>query len=300
MAEVIVRFDLKFSDKAVRLAMVGAMLLAAAPELASESVSLTTYYPAPSGVYTQIIGTSNSYMARDTGVLDVGTSAAQSGLTKLAVIGGPAGFGTTAPTSEVTVVGGGGGNVDLLVNGRIQTGDGGGAGGVWLDNPGTMFVGQDGTSLGLFTSGAGWAEVMAQDGTVQFSQNIGVRGYSPTGGLPGGWAGGVHTFDMYAEGTVATGTSGSTQTELTNNGGVYANAEMWTPGTYETYDTGCYSITFNPNTGGQCSGGYITTTSGVYAYYVVPPVFQNNSGTTVIEHIDALCCPCPSLTGCNL
>jgi hypothetical protein len=97
MTEVIVRFDLKFSERAVRLALVGAMVLAAAPELASESVTLTTYYPAPSGVYTQIIGTSNSYMARDTGILDVGTSAAQVGSTKLVVMNGPVGIGTTNP-----------------------------------------------------------------------------------------------------------------------------------------------------------------------------------------------------------
>jgi len=73
MAGLIFRFDLKFSPRAVRLGMAGAMLLAAAPELSSESVTLTTYYPAPSGVYTQMIATGNTYLARDAGAVGVGT-----------------------------------------------------------------------------------------------------------------------------------------------------------------------------------------------------------------------------------
>ncbi|NNN06286.1 MAG: hypothetical protein HKL90_10335 [Elusimicrobia bacterium] len=75
MSNLNVHFDVNFSARFVRLALTGAMLLAAASQLASESVSLTTYYPAPSGVYTQLIATGNAYMARDAGFLDVGTNA---------------------------------------------------------------------------------------------------------------------------------------------------------------------------------------------------------------------------------
>ncbi|MBI4061557.1 MAG: hypothetical protein HY403_09015 [Elusimicrobia bacterium] len=44
----------------------------AAP-LASESVTLTTYYPAPSGVYQQMITTGATYLARDGNSVHVGS-----------------------------------------------------------------------------------------------------------------------------------------------------------------------------------------------------------------------------------
>lgn len=68
MAEYVIRFDLRLSEglrRAGRLALAGAMMFAAVPELASESVTLTTYYPAPSGVYTTMITTNNTFLARD-------------------------------------------------------------------------------------------------------------------------------------------------------------------------------------------------------------------------------------------
>src|SRR5262249_40585990 len=43
-------------------------------ELSSESVTLTTYYPAPSGVYSQMITTTNTFLARDGGNVGIGTS----------------------------------------------------------------------------------------------------------------------------------------------------------------------------------------------------------------------------------
>jgi hypothetical protein len=55
------------------LALVGAMVLAAAPEISSESLTLSTYYPPPSGAYTQLVGTSNAYIARDAGYVGAGT-----------------------------------------------------------------------------------------------------------------------------------------------------------------------------------------------------------------------------------
>ncbi len=48
--------------------------LLAVTELGSENVTLTTYYPAPSGVYTQIIATQNAYLARDGGRVGIGTA----------------------------------------------------------------------------------------------------------------------------------------------------------------------------------------------------------------------------------
>ena len=72
MAELVVRFDLRFSRAVVRAAVVAAMLLGSVSELGSESLTLTTYYPAPSGIYTRLIATNNTWLARDAGNVMVG------------------------------------------------------------------------------------------------------------------------------------------------------------------------------------------------------------------------------------
>lgn len=70
-------FDLTldYDPRSWRLPLALVLLLASAGDLASESVSLTTYYPAPSGVYSQLITTGNTYLARDGGAVGVGTTA---------------------------------------------------------------------------------------------------------------------------------------------------------------------------------------------------------------------------------
>lgn len=60
-------FDLSFvyGPRTWRAPLVALMMLAAVGELDSESVTLSTYYPAPSGVYTNMITTNDTFMARD-------------------------------------------------------------------------------------------------------------------------------------------------------------------------------------------------------------------------------------------
>ena len=78
MAELNLRLDLSFGSRSLRFFVVAGMLLSAATEVASESVTLSTYYPAPSGVYAQMITTGNTYLARDTvsnaGMVGIGTT----------------------------------------------------------------------------------------------------------------------------------------------------------------------------------------------------------------------------------
>ncbi len=57
-----------------RLALGAALLAAAATELSSENVTLSTFYPAPSGVYTQILTTGSTLLARDGGNVGVGVA----------------------------------------------------------------------------------------------------------------------------------------------------------------------------------------------------------------------------------
>jgi len=56
------------------------LLLAAASELGSENVTLTTYYPAPSGVYARMIITGSTFLARDGGNVGIGTTNPQAQL----------------------------------------------------------------------------------------------------------------------------------------------------------------------------------------------------------------------------
>jgi|CXWL01.1.fsa_nt_gi hypothetical protein len=80
-----VHFQVTISRGVILCAGAVAMLLAAVPELGSESVTVNTYYPAPSGVYTRLITTSNTLLARDNGNVGVGVANPQS---KLSVAGG--------------------------------------------------------------------------------------------------------------------------------------------------------------------------------------------------------------------
>ncbi len=105
MSEKIIRLEFCFGTRSLRVFLTLVMLFCEAREVASESVALTTYYPSPSGVYTLLIATSNAFLARDTGYLDVGTNVAPSPGTKLVVMNGNVGLGTTSPAATLDVQG---------------------------------------------------------------------------------------------------------------------------------------------------------------------------------------------------
>jgi len=75
---------------------------------------------------------------------------------------------------------------------------------------GSTVIGQSGPYSGATT----------QDLTV--TGRIGTNGRSPSSGYPSGWWGGVHTWDLYAEGSIGVGQSGSL------NAGVRSNGRIWT------------------------------------------------------------------------
>lgn len=87
MTDITVRFNLSFNRRFITAAGAFVIMLCAVPELDSESVTLSTYYPAPSGVYTNMITTNNTFLARDGGALAVGTVSVVGG-SKLTVAGG--------------------------------------------------------------------------------------------------------------------------------------------------------------------------------------------------------------------
>ena len=86
------------------------LMATAATELASENVTLTTYYPSPSGVYAKMITTSDTYLSTTaSGKVGIGTTAPTNKLSLVGgnadVIGGRIGIGTTAPTQALDVAG---------------------------------------------------------------------------------------------------------------------------------------------------------------------------------------------------
>ncbi|MDE2039317.1 MAG: hypothetical protein KGO96_04745 [Elusimicrobia bacterium] len=112
---------LRISPGLIRLALPCLILAAFASDLSSESVTLSTYYPAPSGVYTKMITTGQTVLARD---------------------GGSVGIGTAAPTTTLDVRG------NARVSGYQIVGGGLSAGGVW----GTNYVA---TSGGVYSYSSG-------------------------------------------------------------------------------------------------------------------------------------------------
>ncbi|MBS1035559.1 shufflon system plasmid conjugative transfer pilus tip adhesin PilV [Gluconobacter cerinus] len=69
--------------------------------------------------------------------------------------------------------------------------------------------------------------------SAKFDANIGVYGLSPDAGLPVGWAGGVHTWDLYGEGTIGTGTGGTLTAYMSKDGNIYAQNDIKNDGTTE-------------------------------------------------------------------
>ena len=73
MTNLRIQFDIGVPPGLLRWGL-SALLLAAAPaHIASENVTLSTYYPSPSGVYTQMITTGRTLLARDGGNVGIGT-----------------------------------------------------------------------------------------------------------------------------------------------------------------------------------------------------------------------------------
>jgi hypothetical protein len=88
------------------------------------------------------------------------------GTTVLADVGGNVGIGTTTPNAKLHINGNGGSNVDLLINGRITTGDASSAGGMYVNSAQSMFVGQSSsTALGFYNNGA-WRLTVDNNGSV--------------------------------------------------------------------------------------------------------------------------------------
>jgi hypothetical protein len=144
-SENIVTFQLQLTRRKAWLLLTAFFICWHPGFLGSETLTLTTYYPAPFGGYVSLLTTGRTLLARDPGATSM------------------VGIGTSTPLSKLHVQGAGGGTIDMRVNGRIQTGDAGNAGGVWLSQNGNMLVGQNGNSAAIQTGGV-WRFNISQGG----------------------------------------------------------------------------------------------------------------------------------------
>lgn len=84
------------------IALVAALVLAHPAGLATETLTMTTYYPSPYGVYQRLRSTQEANLASASGNV---TLAAGSGNVFMATGGGNVGVGTSSPGSRLDVVG---------------------------------------------------------------------------------------------------------------------------------------------------------------------------------------------------
>lgn len=269
MSDIVIRFDLRLGAGWRRGLLTGLLLLTVAPELGSESVTLSTYYPAPSGVYTNMITTSNTYLARDGGNVGVGTSGPSAklhvnGATRLggAVTVNPGTITITPAAASIAL--------DVAQNSIIRVGQS------YLSSGGPyMHLG-----MNAYYNGSGWTATGANGALLQFDTQT-MRFYSHTNGTaftqtmsiaPNGDA--THYGALYAQGT-----------RLDVSGTVIAR----NAGSCSTAHVTQYATTGTTN----CPGGhYATMYSGLLSKYVMAPRYVDVSGNSAVAWM--LCCPCPS------
>ena len=216
-----------YEPRVLRPWLVLCLLLLSAGELGSENVTLTTYYPAPSGAYTRMITTGETLLARDGGNVGIGTT---SPTAKFAVELPHDGFNGYDPIMKLSAWQDGGnahgGAIDFYVNSqtsyypssRIIHTMSNGAGGEM----------QFATTADYTTTSPTAKLVIKSDGRVGIGTNLAVAGTAP----------GIQPY-MYVN------AAGSSCSQMTTNGGTCAGYATWAYGMY--VDNGWWSTGPNLN-----------------------------------------------------
>ncbi len=139
--------------------------------------------------------------------------------------------------------------------GGVHTRDVYAEGSIAVGSGGQRWVTMTGGGIGISTDGSGSnnAAYLNNAGNGYLAGNIGTRGYAPTSGLPSGWGGGVHTLDVYAEGTVGVGQGGTLDAYVNKTGTMisgYAQAGILRPAYVAVANTSC-NVTINGTFGSR-------------------------------------------------
>ena len=113
--------------------------------------------------------------------------------------------------------------------------------------------------LTLFSPSAGnFTTVLQVNRNAKIDQRLGLMGYDPND-LPSGWGGGLRTLDVYAAGTVATGSNGAL-TSYMNVTGVHTEQNMTVKGSFIGLDSNGNTNSFVSGNGNIGAKGTIYTT----------------------------------------
>jgi hypothetical protein len=100
------------------------------------------------------------------------------------------------------------------------------------------------------------SNAIANASTVAAGQ-IGTNGLSPSSGYPAGWSGGIHTWDIFAEGTIGAGSTSTARAYLTSAGNVGASGSVSATGNLNTSS--------NVNASGTVTAGAVQSSTEVTA-----------------------------------
>lgn len=267
MADINLNLNLRLTRRQLRNGLALLLMLGVCNELSSESVTLTTYYPAPSGVYTQMITTTNTYLARDSGKVGIGTTSPGANLD---VFAANTGAGQSSQGSLIFRVNDGNSRPPVAAYGNID-----GVG--FPDGTGTALQVREVNGTGRSITTAGSIAVGGANGTVASYVNgkLGINTAAPAA-----------LFEIVAPNNgpwglaVRNAAAGGTGFRLfqDNNGASYIQ------------NNGAYNLSFGPGTGFIGAGGgftpqapldvagrgYIavrqTACGGPYGFSVGPPV----------------------------
>jgi hypothetical protein len=73
--EININIQIKLTSRRLAVGLAAFLVLALGYEVVSESLTMTTYYPSPSGVYRRLVSTAQTFLARDGGNVGVRTTA---------------------------------------------------------------------------------------------------------------------------------------------------------------------------------------------------------------------------------
>lgn len=272
MSDIVIRFDMRLGAKWTRVALAGVLMFSVVPELGSESVTLSTYYPAPSGVYTNMIATGNTYLARDSGNVGVGTASPTS---KLHVNGTATISGATAVNAMLSVTPGTPGvAINVAQNSTYRIGN------AYLSSGGNYMH----LATNEYYNGSSW---IATGGTGALMQ---MNGQTVTFYTHNGAGSHTQTMNISAAGDM------SMPSRITISG---ASADV-TGHVIARGQNACNTShirTYATTGTTSCPGGtYATLQSGVISKYVMMPRYADIG--TGLATAWMLCCPCPGGAGC--